>query len=124
MTKEEIEFAENGDRMMYETIKEQRHEIESLTEEVQMLKKEIVDRDCIIAELKNENAELKENIGMQASLIQASFKQHEKDTQRLTKAKYFLITTNALLETFNSCNGSVDKLIIDIKQFLSEVVGK
>lgn len=52
MTKEEIEFAENGDRMMYETIVEQRHEIESLTKEVQSLKKQIVDRDCIIEELK------------------------------------------------------------------------
>lgn len=52
MTKEEIEFAENGDRMMYETIEEQRQEIESLTKENQRLKKEIVDRDCIIAELK------------------------------------------------------------------------
>ena len=52
MTKEEIEFAENSFRVMYETIEEQRQEIESLTKEVQRLKREIVDRDCEIAKLK------------------------------------------------------------------------
>lgn len=55
MTKEEIEFAENGDRMMYETIEEQRKEIETLTNEVERLKKEIVVRDCKIAELTKES---------------------------------------------------------------------
>ena len=39
MTKEELEFAENGDRMMYETIEEQRQEIESLTKDAQEIEK-------------------------------------------------------------------------------------
>ena len=60
MTKDEIEFAENGDGMMYETIEEQRQEIESLTKDAQGLKKEIVNRDCKIVELEDENKCLKE----------------------------------------------------------------